>query len=87
MEYDIVLQSIKNNFHLIQLKIFTNLVFKLNFFFLFQNSCTGTYLNYKKINKEVALQNGDLIGFTDKTKTWDFVYKFCLLPNPNKKPK
>ncbi|XP_015370524.1 PREDICTED: E3 ubiquitin-protein ligase RNF8-like [Diuraphis noxia] len=51
------------------------------------NSCTGTFLNYKKINKEVALQNGDLIGFTDKTKTWDFVYKFCLLPNPNKKPK
>jgi len=38
MEYDIVLQSIKNNFHLIQLKIFTNLVFKLNFFFFFQFS-------------------------------------------------
>ncbi|KAL4112371.1 hypothetical protein QTP88_016179 [Uroleucon formosanum] len=49
------------------------------------NSCTGTYLNYKKISKEVVLQNGDLIAFTDKSKTWDFVYKFCLLSNPNKK--
>ncbi|XP_060871205.1 E3 ubiquitin-protein ligase rnf8-A-like isoform X2 [Metopolophium dirhodum] len=49
------------------------------------NSCTGTYLNYKKISKEVILQNGDLIAFTDKSKTWDFVYKFCLLSNPTKK--
>ncbi|KAL4083310.1 hypothetical protein QTP88_028639 [Uroleucon formosanum] len=49
------------------------------------NSCTGTYLNYKKISKEVVLQNGDLIAFSDQSKTWDFVYKFCLLSNPNKK--
>lgn len=51
------------------------------------NSCTGTYLNYKKISNEVVLQNGDLIAFTDKNKIWDFVYKFCLVSNPKKKLK
>ncbi|XP_022183475.1 E3 ubiquitin-protein ligase RNF8-like isoform X2 [Myzus persicae] len=49
------------------------------------NSCTGTYLNYKKIKEEVPLTNGDLIAYTDKCKTWDFVYKFCLISNPKKK--
>uniref|UniRef100_A0A2S2PFI7 E3 ubiquitin-protein ligase CHFR n=1 Tax=Schizaphis graminum TaxID=13262 RepID=A0A2S2PFI7_SCHGA len=56
-------------------------------FFLKDNgSSSGTYLNYKKIaTTEVPLKHGDLIAYTDKTKTWDFIYKFCLLANPNKK--
>ncbi|KAL4083275.1 hypothetical protein QTP88_028605 [Uroleucon formosanum] len=49
------------------------------------NSCTGTYLNCKKISKEVVLQHGDLIAFKNQRKKWDYVYKFCLLSNPNKK--
>ncbi|XP_026812546.1 E3 ubiquitin-protein ligase RNF8-like isoform X1 [Rhopalosiphum maidis] len=49
-------------------------------------SSSGTYLNYKKIaNAEVPLKNGDLIAYTDKSKTWDFIYKFCLLVNSKKK--
>jgi len=49
-------------------------------------SSSGTYLNYKKISSiEVPLKNGDLIAYTDKSRTWDFVYKFCLLANPKKK--
>uniref|UniRef100_A0A2H8THV2 E3 ubiquitin-protein ligase CHFR n=1 Tax=Melanaphis sacchari TaxID=742174 RepID=A0A2H8THV2_9HEMI len=50
------------------------------------NAGCGTYLNYRRITKtEVPLKHGDLIAYTDKPRVWDFVYKFCLVSNPNKK--
>ncbi|XP_050059135.1 E3 ubiquitin-protein ligase RNF8-like isoform X1 [Aphis gossypii] len=57
------------------------------FFLEDNNSFTGTYLNYKKIsNVKVQLQNGDLIAYTDRSNTWEYLYKFCL-SNSKKKPR